>query len=97
MSDGSIDYNFSGIAADAGDLASASSQMNGLLDEGKGSMATLQSMWGGEGQSAWLALQTRWDNNAAELNAALTDLGRAIEEAGAQMASTEASVTSRFG
>ncbi|WP_029110526.1 WXG100 family type VII secretion target [Mycobacterium sp. URHD0025] len=96
MSDG-IGYNFAGIAADAADLGAASSQMNSLLDEGKGSMTTLQSMWDGSGQASWLALQTRWDANAAELNAALTDLGRAIEEAGAQMASTEASVTSRFG
>ncbi|KHO25763.1 WXG100 family type VII secretion target [Mycolicibacterium setense] len=95
-SGGSIDYNFNGIAGDAGDLAGASTRMNSLLGEGKSSMTTLQAMWGGEGQGAWLALQTRWDNNAEELNQALTDLGRAIEEAGAQMLATESAVTQRF-
>ncbi|OLP01210.1 WXG100 family type VII secretion target [Mycolicibacterium porcinum] len=97
MSDGSIDYNFNGIEGDAGDLMGAVAQTQGHLDEGQSSLATLTNMWEGEAKEAWLTLQTRWDQNAAELNAALKDLSHAISEAGQGMASTEAGVAATFG
>ena len=67
----------------------------GLLDEGKGSLAALASVWGGSGSEAYQAVQTRWDSTSAELNAALQNLAQTISEAG-NMAQTEAGVTGMF-
>lgn len=94
---GQMDYNFNGIEGDAGDLLGAVSRTEGLLEEGKGSIATLTSMWEGDAQQSWFAVQTRWDQTATELNTALKDLSHAISEAGSTMAQTEASVAGTFG
>ncbi|OBB13770.1 hypothetical protein A5761_19255 [Mycolicibacterium setense] len=94
---GSIDYNFNGIEGDAGDLMGAVSQTQAHLEDGQSSLASLTAMWEGDAKEAWLALQTRWDQNAAELNAALKDLSTAVSEAGTGMRSTESGVTSLFG
>ncbi|MGV0810695.1 WXG100 family type VII secretion target [Mycolicibacterium boenickei] len=91
-----MDYQFAGIEGSAGDIQGAVGQTNALLDEGKASLATLAEVWGGEGSTAYQAVQTRWDNNAQELNLALQNLAQAISEAGSTMATTEAGVTGLF-
>jgi early secretory antigenic target protein ESAT-6 len=96
VSDGII-YNFAGIEGGAGEISGAVATTNGLLDEGKGSLATLQSVWGGGGSEAYQQVQMRWDATSADLNDALQKLAQAISEAGQQMASTEAGVTGMFG
>lgn len=89
-------WNFGAIEGGAGEVGGAAARVHGLLDEGKASLAALQSVWGGSGSEAYLAVQTRWDNNSLELNQALQQLGHAISEAGTTMAQTEAAVTARF-
>ena len=91
-----MNYDFAGIEGGAGDILNAVGQTHGLLDEGKGSLTTLANVWGGSGSDAYVAVQTRWDNTANELNQALQSLAQAISEAGQTMAQTEAGVTGMF-
>ncbi|BBX85601.1 WXG100 family type VII secretion target [Mycolicibacterium aubagnense] len=94
---GAQNWNFAGIEGSAGDLAGAVSTTQGLLDEGKASLAKLASVWGGSGSEAYQAVQQRWDNTAMELNNALQSLGHAVSEAGGTMQGTEHGVTGMFG
>jgi len=89
-------WNFAGIEAGSSEIHGAVATTAGLLDEGKGSLAALAAVWGGTGSEAYQAVQMRWDNAAAELNAALQNLAQTISEAGATMAQTEAGVTGMF-
>ncbi|MCV7258834.1 WXG100 family type VII secretion target [Mycobacterium shimoidei] len=89
-------WNFAGIEAGASDIQGAVQTTHGLLDEGKGSLAALAAVWGGSGSEAYQAVQMRWDNTAAELNAALQNLAQTISEAGQTMGQTEAGVTGMF-
>lgn len=94
--DGPQMWHFGAIEGGAGEIGGAVARVHGLLDEGAASLATLQSVWGGSGSEAYLAVQTRWDNASLELNTALQQLGHAISEAGINMAQTEAAVTGKF-
>ena len=96
MSDG-MRYDFASIEGGAGEIQGAVATTNGLLDEGKGSLAALQSVWSGSAEGAYTQVQMRWDATSAELNDALQKLAQAISEAGQQMASTEAGITGMFG
>ncbi|MBS4728053.1 WXG100 family type VII secretion target [Mycobacterium sp. SM1] len=89
-------WNFAGIEGGASDIQGAVQTTHGLLDEGKGSLASLAAVWGGSGSEAYQAVQMRWDNTAAELNAALQNLAQTISESSQTMAQTEAGVTGMF-
>lgn len=89
-------WNFAGIEGGAGEIHGAVSTTQGLLDEGKASLGALAAVWGGSGSEAYQAVQARWDNTSAELNAALQNLAQTISEAGSTMAQTEAGVTGMF-
>jgi 6 kDa early secretory antigenic target len=89
-------WDFGAIEGGAGEIGGAVARVGTLLEEGNASLAALQSVWGGGGSEAYLAVQTRWDNASLELNTALQQLGHAISEAGITMAGTEAAVTARF-
>lgn len=89
-------YNFAGIAGGAGDIHGAVSTTQGLLDEGKASLAKLAAVWGGGGSEAYQAVQQRWDNTALELNSALQNLAQAVGEAGDHMQGIEHGVTGSF-
>ncbi|WP_193045190.1 WXG100 family type VII secretion target [Mycolicibacterium baixiangningiae] len=89
-------WNFAGIEGGAGEINGAVSTTQGLLDEGKASLGSLAAVWGGSGSEAYQAVQARWDNTSAELNAALQNLSQTISEAGSTMAQTEAGVTGMF-
>lgn len=89
-------WNFAGIEGGAGEIQGSVATTAGLLDEGKGSLAALASVWGGSGSEAYQAVQMRWDSTSNELNAALQNLATTISEAGATMAQTEAGVTGMF-
>jgi early secretory antigenic target protein ESAT-6 len=89
-------WDFGAISSGASEIASAVGTTNGLLDEGKGSLAALAAVWGGTGSEAYQAVQTRWDQTATELNTALQNLSVAVEEAGGTMAGTEGGVTGMF-
>lgn len=89
-------WNFAGIEGGAGEVHGAVATTAGLLDEGKGSLAALASVWGGSGSEAYQAVQMRWDSTSAELNSALQNLAQTISEAGSTMAQTEAGVTGMF-
>jgi early secretory antigenic target protein ESAT-6 len=89
-------WNFAGIEGGAGEIHGAVGQTAGLLDEGKGSLAALASVWGGSGSEAYQAVQMRWDSTSTELNSALQNLAQTISEAGSTMAQTESGVTGMF-
>ncbi|VEG50971.1 early secretory antigenic target, 6 kDa [Mycolicibacterium aurum] len=82
-------YNFGGIEAGAGEIMGAVGRTEGLLEEGKGSLARLAAVWGGGASDAYMQVQNRWDNSSAELNMALKSLANAISQAGQDMGSTE--------
>jgi 6 kDa early secretory antigenic target len=92
----SLVYNFAGIEGGAGEIQAYVGATNGLLDEGKASLAALADVWGGSGSQAYQEVQRKWDAASMELNAALQNLGHTIGEAGQNMGQTEAGVTSSF-
>ncbi|ORB70458.1 WXG100 family type VII secretion target [Mycobacterium scrofulaceum] len=89
-------WNFGGIEAGAGAIAGAVNTTQGLLDEGKSSLAKLSAAWGGSGSEAYQAVQQRWDETSTELNASLQSLSQRISEASQTMAQTESGVTGMF-
>lgn len=89
-------WNFAGIDGGVGEMHGAVATTHGLLDEGKGSLMSLSSVWGGDGSAAYLAVQNRWDNTANELNSALQNLAQTISEASSTMMQTESGVQSLF-
>ena len=89
-------WNFAGIEGGASEIHGAVGTTEGLLDEGKGSLAALGAVWGGTGSEAYQAVQMRWDTTSNELNSALQNLAQTISESGATMAQTEAGVTGMF-
>ncbi|MDY6996708.1 MAG: WXG100 family type VII secretion target [Actinomycetota bacterium] len=93
---GQINYEFGAIEAGAGEIHAAVGRTAGLLDEGQGSLARLQSAWVGDGSMSYQAVQQRWDANSTELNLALQNLAQAISNAGTTMGSTEAGVIGTF-
>ena len=89
-------WEFGGIEGSAGEINGAVGVTQGLLDEGKASLAKLAAVWGGGGSEAYQAVQMRWDSTSAELNAALQNLAQTISEAGSSMLQTEQGVTGMF-
>lgn len=89
-------WNFGGIEAGAGSIASAVQATQSLLDEGKSSLGKLSEAWGGSGSEAYKAVQQNWDNTSAELNSSLQSLSQRISEAGQTMSQTESGVTGMF-
>jgi 6 kDa early secretory antigenic target len=89
-------WNFGGIEAGAGSIASAVQATQSLLDEGKTSLGKLSEAWGGSGSEAYKAVQQNWDNTSAELNSSLQSLSQRISEAGQTMSQTESGVTGMF-
>ena len=89
-------WNFAGIEGGAGQIHGAVQTTQGLLDEGKSSLAKLASAWGGSGAEAYQAVQQRWDGASAELNDSLKNLAQRITEASQAMAQTESGVTGMF-
>ncbi len=89
-------WEFGGIEGSAGEINGAVGVTQGLLDEGKASLASLASVWGGSGSEAYQAVHMRWDSTSAELNAALQNLAQTISEAGSSMLQTEQGVTGMF-
>lgn len=89
-------WNFAGIEAGASSIQGAVQSTQGLLDEGKSSLAKLAAAWGGSGSEAYQAVQRRWDETSAELNTALKALSDRISDASQAMAHTESGVTGMF-
>ena len=55
----SLVYNFAGIEGGAGEIQAYVGATNGLLDEGKASLAALADVWGGSGSQAYQEVQTQ--------------------------------------
>lgn len=89
-------WNFAGIEAGASSISGAVQTTQGLLDEGKSSLAKLAEAWGGSGSESYQQVQRNWDGTSAELNAALQSLSQRISEASQSMAQTESGVTGMF-
>ncbi|MGU3502017.1 WXG100 family type VII secretion target [Mycobacterium sp. C31M] len=89
-------WQFGGIEGSSGEIHGAVGVTQGLLDEGKASLASLASIWGGSGSEAYQAVQMRWDSTSAELNAALQNLAQTISDSGQHMQQIENGVTGMF-
>lgn len=89
-------WEFAGIEGSAGEIKSAVGVTQGLLDEGKGSLAALAAVWGGMGSEAYQEVQMRWDSASAELNAALQNLAMTISESGMNMLQCDKGVKGMF-
>ncbi|KAA0114070.1 WXG100 family type VII secretion target [Mycolicibacterium sp. P9-22] len=89
-------WQFAGIEGGAQEINQAVVRTDGLLDEGKASLAALASVWGGSGSESYQAVQARWDSTSAELNAALQNLAQTISESGQNMSQVENGVTGMF-
>lgn len=90
-------WNFAAIQAAVGELQASSATTAGLLDEGKGSLATLAAAWGGEGSEAYQSMQMRWDEASLELNNALQSLASTCENAAHEMLMTDKAARGQFG
>jgi early secretory antigenic target protein ESAT-6 len=90
-------WQFGVIESLAMEIHGHTGTVNGLLDEGSAGLARLVAAWTGDGNNAYVGLQTKWNNASAELNAALLNLGQTIQEAGVQMASADKAVGGTFG
>ncbi|WP_285030230.1 WXG100 family type VII secretion target [Mycolicibacterium sp. lyk4-40-TYG-92] len=97
MADGGQVWHFAENHGHVDALAGQKAAIDGLLDEGKASLAKLASVWGGSGSEAYQAVQQRWDNTALELNNALLSLAHAIGSSNEDMAGVESGVTGSFG
>ncbi|CAM3596323.1 WXG100 family type VII secretion target [Mycobacterium frederiksbergense] len=89
-------WEFAGIEGSAGEIKAAVGVTNGLLDEGKASLASLASVWGGVGSEAYQAVQMRWDSTSAELNAALQNLAMTVSDSGQNMCQVDKGVMGMF-
>lgn len=89
-------WEFAGIEGGAQEINQAVGRTDGLLDEGKASLASLASVWGGSGSESYQAVQARWDSTSAELNAALLNLAQTISDSGQNMSQVENGVTGMF-
>jgi early secretory antigenic target protein ESAT-6 len=89
-------WEFVGIDGSSMEMQGYVKQTDGLLDEGKASLAALASVWGGSGSEAYQAVQARWDSTSAELNAALQNLAQTIGNSGQNMKQVEDGVTGMF-
>jgi early secretory antigenic target protein ESAT-6 len=90
-------WNFPAIKAAVGELQASAATTAGLLDEGKGSLATLAAAWGGQGSDAYQAVQTRWDEASLELNNALQNLAVTCETAADEMFRADQTNAGSFG
>jgi len=89
-------WNFAGIESGASSIQGAVQTTQGLLDEGKSSLAKLAEAWGGSGSEAYQQVQRNWDDTSNELNASLQALSQRISEASQAMSQTESGVTGMF-
>ena len=90
-------YNFGGIEGGAGDLDGSVGQTQGLLDEGRSSLARLAGQWEGDASMSWQEAQIRWDTNSTELNQALQNLAHAVRDAGQTMSHVNQGIAGSFG
>ncbi|RKS72661.1 WXG100 family type VII secretion target [Motilibacter peucedani] len=80
---------FSAIQGAEGDVAATSQNINGQLDDLKSYLAPMVSTWTGAASENYQAKQKQWDEAAAELNAILAQIGKALGDAGQEFQAAE--------
>ena len=89
-------WNFAQIAGASSALTGEVNTTESLLDEGKGSLAKLAAVWGGQGSEQYQAVQQRWQASTDKINTALAQLASAVQNSGDAMQSTEQGVSGMF-
>lgn len=89
-------WNFAGISQGAQGVQGSVVATRGLLEDGEAALKLLAEVWGGSSSTAYQAVQNKWNMLSNELNSALEDLARKIEEAGGTMGATEKLNEARF-
>ena len=77
-----IKVTFSALQIARADTRNAAVQLNAQLDELKRYLAPLVASWEGEAAERYLALQSRWDDNAADITNVLDTISQALGSAG---------------
>ena len=80
---------FSAISTAEGDIATTSQNINGQLADLKAYLAPLVADWTGSAAELYQAKQKQWDEAAAELNAILAQISRAVGAAGEDFRAAE--------
>lgn len=89
-------WNFAAIASGAMDVQGSVVATRGLLEDGEAALKMLAEVWGGSTSESYQAVQNKWNSLSNELNLALEDLARKIDEAGLTMGHTEMVNQARF-
>jgi WXG100 family type VII secretion target len=77
---GDIKVNFAALNQAGADLSTQANAIEGLLDDERGVLTTLNDAWTGSAKEAWHANQQRWQAKADELNAILHRLAATVSE-----------------
>lgn len=91
-----VGADFGRLAGTEAHIASTVGQVNGALESLKGYLRPLVASWDGEASVSYQLLQRKWDTAAADLNAVLSQIGRALGETNSEFQVTEKSNAARF-
>jgi early secretory antigenic target protein ESAT-6 len=93
---GEIEYNFGSLDQAAGQLTAHATKIEGLLDEERQVLTTLDGAWTGAAKEAWQAEQARWQKHADDMNAILHQLASAVTEVTEDMKQVENTNTNHW-
>ena len=78
MSTGHLLVNFGTVEQASESCTATANQLNGTLDDLRSYLAPLKSQWDGDAAGSYDALQAKWDQACAGLNAVLAQIGTAV-------------------
>lgn len=93
---GEIEYNFGSLDQAAGQLTEHATQIEGLLDQERQVLTTLDGAWTGAAKEAWQAEQARWQKHADDMDTILHQLASAVTEVTDDMKKVESANTEQW-
>jgi WXG100 family type VII secretion target len=84
------------LAGVAGQLRSGASSIEGILSQLQGQVAPLGSDWAGVGQARFQALWAQWHTSQRQLEQALGEMSRLMQQASGTYGDSDASVAASF-
>lgn len=78
---GEIKVTFAGIQGAQENVVAAAGRMNSQLDDLKRYLQPMVATWEGQAAEEYAVLQRKWDSNAAEITAVLSQIGTALGSA----------------
>ncbi|NLG54978.1 MAG: WXG100 family type VII secretion target [Rhodococcus sp.] len=93
----SMKYDFGAMQQLADEVRADSAALTETHSELTGYVNGLVSEWDGNAQEAYRAVQAEWDAANTELLETLSQIAKAVEQGGQDMAATDARAASTFG